>query len=162
MSFKKISFLHTAFKLEVVHFPIPGAMFGHNQLWQSYYSLSLTIELPCTRWFPCPCEKGWHCPSCNFGMVVTSAVVAPVWGDGFLEEVSPFANKMPNYFLLSWLVLQKKTRLMCGYMGFPECDCFFLMCWLCCWCILSWFEPTPAEINGEVPTLLKVALWLDY
>lgn len=32
MSFKKIRFLNTALKLEVVSFPIPDALFGHNQL----------------------------------------------------------------------------------------------------------------------------------
>lgn len=57
-------------------------------------------------------------------MVVTSAVVAPVWGDGFLKGFPHFAKNMPDYFLVSWYVLQK-TRFMCGYMDIPECDCFF-------------------------------------
>lgn len=40
--------------------------------------------------------------------LVTCAVIAPVWSDAFAEGFSPFANEMPNYFLLSWFVLQKK------------------------------------------------------
>lgn len=38
MSFKKIIFLNSDLKLGVLHFLTPSAMFGHNQLWQSYYS----------------------------------------------------------------------------------------------------------------------------
>lgn len=39
-SCKKISCLHSIFKLEMVSFCFPSAMFGHNQLW--HFSLSLT------------------------------------------------------------------------------------------------------------------------